>query len=104
MKLSDSEIKERNSPASIVSEGPRYPWGLGIQLEDETMGKLGIAGLPKVGDVLMVQARVKVTGAMENEHEHGKHRSAQLQIVDMGIGPDEGEGGDAAEKLYDGKG
>lgn len=104
MRLSQREQEAKAEPASVVADKPRYPWGLGLHLDDETLEKLGISELPKVGKTLMISARVDVTGAMEQEMEGaGKHRTAQLQITDMAIGPDEGEGGDAAEKLYGGK-
>ncbi len=102
MKLSDKE--QEKVAETVAVEKPRYPWGLGLHLDNEILGKLGIA-LPEVGKTLMLQARVNVTGAMEEEREGtGKHRTAQLQITDLGIGPDEGEGQSAADKLYDGKG
>lgn len=101
MKLTAKE-QEKTQPASVLAEQPRYPWGLGLHLDDETLDKLGI-GLPELGKTLLLQARVKVTGAMAQETEgSGKSRQAQLQITDMGIDVDEGEGGDAADKLYDG--
>lgn len=102
MKLSAKE--QEKIPETAAVERPRYPWGLGLHLDGETLEKLGI-GLPEVGKSLMLQARVSVTGAMEQETEgSGKQRTAQLQITDMGIGPDEGEGQSAADILYDGKG
>lgn len=109
MKLHSMELtKEEREPkqASVVSpesDGPLYPWGLGLHLDDQVLGKLKLDGLPKVGTYVLVQARAKVTGAMENEHEHGKHRTAQLQIVDLGLGEVEEEKADPADKLY-GKG
>ena len=102
MKLSTQE--QEKVAESVAVERPRYPWGLGLHLDSETLEKLGI-GLPEVGKSLMLQARVSVTGAMEQESEgSGKQRTAQLQITDLGIGPDEGEGQSAADRLYDGKG
>jgi hypothetical protein len=104
MKLTSQESKEATGAVPTDKpQGPEYPWGLGLHLDDEVLGKLGM-GLPEVGKTLMVQARVKVTGAMSNQIDGGKEqRTAQLQIVDMGIGTDEGEGTDAAAKLYDAK-
>lgn len=100
MRLSERE-QEKEAPATVAADKPRYPWGLGLHLDDEALEKLGAGGF-EVGKSMMIQARVDVTGVMEQEHEHGKHRNVQLQITDLGIGPDEGDGGDAAEKLYGG--
>ena len=107
MKLTSMKLPSREPANTIVAtdapEGPRYPYGLSLQLDDDTLGKLGLS-LPTVGKSFLLQARVKVTGAMEAEHEGGtKVRNASLQIEDMGLGPDEGEGSSAADKLYDGK-
>lgn len=100
MKLSDKQ-QEQAMPSTVAADRPKYPWGLGLHLDDEIIKKLELGGV-EVGKTLMVQARVNVTGAMEQEHEHsGKQRSVSLQITDMAIGTDEGEG-DAADKLYDG--
>lgn len=72
-------------------EGPRYPYGLCISLEDETLKKLGLDGdLPGVGDIIQFNAIAKVTNVSENEREatDGGTRKCcrvELQITDMGI-------------------
>jgi len=103
VKLTSMKLPAREPAQTIVAEAPeqpRYPYGLSLSLDDETLSKLGM-GLPSVGKSFLLQARVKVTGAMEAEGESGKMRNAQLQIEDMGLGPDEGEGSSAADKLYE---
>jgi hypothetical protein len=97
MKL-DAKAREK-TPATIAADQPVYPWGLSLTLDNDSLEKLGI-DLPKVGKTLMVTARVDVTGVSSNESESGKNRSVSLQITDLSVSPGEGEGGDAAEKLY----
>lgn len=103
MKLSSAEQEKAMPVETVAADRPRYPWGLGLHLDDEVIKKLELGSLPEVGKTMMVTARVNVTGAMEQEHEgSGKQRSVSMQITDMAIGPDEGDGGSAADKLYDG--
>ena len=107
MKL-DREDREKMYPTAAEGAdlGPSYPWGLRLELDNETIEKLGIA-LPEVGKNLMVIARVKVESVSSSENtENGRpklRRSASLQITEMCIEADEGEGGDVAAKLYDHK-
>lgn len=72
-------------------EGPRYPHGLCISLEDEALKKLGLDGdMPGVGDIIQFNAIAKVTNVSENEREatDGGTRKCcrvEMQITDMGI-------------------
>lgn len=70
---------------------PKYPYGLCISLDDDSLEKLGLAGdLPQVGDVVQFTAMARVTSASQNERETGEGKAEQecrveLQITDMGI-------------------
>lgn len=72
-------------------EGPAYPYGLCLSLEDETLKKLGLDGdMPDVGDIIQFNAIAKVTSVSENEREgtdgtKSKCCRVELQITDMGI-------------------
>jgi len=72
-------------------EGPKYPYGLCISLDNDTLKKLGLDGdLPGVGDIIQFNAIAKVTNVSENEREGTdgattKHCRVELQITDMGI-------------------
>jgi hypothetical protein len=106
MKMDPKAREEMMTPSSALEDGPIYPYGLTLQLDDDTLDKLDLE-LPKVGEKLMVMAHVEVTSVSSNASRDGgktrKHRSASLQITDLAIGPHE-KATDAAEKLYDGKG
>jgi len=96
MKLSKQESKEATTPG--VEKGPRYPYGLCISLEKETLDKLGMSKLPKVGSTITVSARAKVESVSERDSTGGgKHRSMSLQITDIGL---EGEATKAEDALY----
>lgn len=80
MKQQEETIK---SPSN---KGPRYPYGLNIRLENETIDKLGIDSMPSVGEELMVLAKAKVESVSVNEQSSGeKYRTISLQITDMAV-------------------
>lgn len=84
MKMSDAEKKDTMEvkPAGISQS---YPWGLSINLNEDSMAKLGV-DLPKVGEELMLHAMVKVTDSHMSETEGGKKNvSCALQITDMAL-------------------
>jgi hypothetical protein len=95
MAKTPEEVKQ-DAPAPVaVSDskvsGPKYPWGLCISLDDETLKKLGLSGdLPAVGEVIPIQAMAKVTSASMNEQEKGDGTTemccrVELQITDMAV-------------------
>jgi hypothetical protein len=105
MKI-DPKAREEKYEASAVVDRPMYPWGLQLNLDNETLEKLDVE-LPKVGKSMMIYARVDVTSVSENEHSlDGKtttNRSASLQITDLCLEADAGEGSAVTDRLY-GKG
>lgn len=106
MKIDKKAREERYAETAVASEGPAYPWGLQLNLDNEALEKLGI-DLPEVGKTMMIIARVDITAASSSESIEGgktrQNRSASLQITDLCLEADAGEGGSAAETLY-GKG
>lgn len=81
----------------VKASAPKYPWGLSISLEDETLAKLGLDGeLPAVGEIIHFEAIARVTSAAENERETTdgsteQCRRIELQITDMGVAAPERE-------------
>lgn len=106
MKLTKAERKDRNMAAPSIlnaDEGPAYPWGLTIDLEEESIKKLGLASTPKAGETLMLEARVKVSRvAASDSVDQGETRSLSLQITDLCLEPEAGDGS-VADRLYKGK-
>lgn len=77
-----------------------YPWGLCINLDNETLKKLGASPQP-VGTEVMITAKAIVKSMSTREDGEGVRHDASLQITDMGIAPASGEQTKtAAETLY----
>lgn len=76
------------APESDKDTGPKYPWGLGLWLDEAAMKKLGMEGLPQVGTDMMLVAKVRVTGVSSREREGGeKSETTDLQITAMELQP-----------------
>lgn len=105
MKKSAEEMREDKSDACYAPAGdqPAYPYGLRIDLNDESLAKLGITTLPAVGTTMKLLAVVEVSSASQYESEHGKDRNICLQITEMALdagAPAARSEGDIASSLY----
>ncbi|WP_312293266.1 capsid staple protein [Atlantibacter hermannii] len=77
-----------------------YPWGLCINLDNETLKKLGATPQP-VGSEVMITARAIIKSTSSRESEDGPRHDASLQITDMAIAAaSQQEQKSAAETLY----
>jgi hypothetical protein len=97
--------KEYGYEPSDTDNLPKYPYGLSIHLDDDTLAKLGLADLPKVGSNLVAQITVTVTGTSQRATQSGKEGETlrtcvDLQITDMDIAA---PAKPAADVLYPGK-
>lgn len=99
MSLSDEERKTLfGDPGKPVeADGPEYPWGLEVRLDEVTLAKLGLDSLPDVGSGMALVAETKVTGASMREREgRAASKDVTLQITRMNVTkPDS-----AAKKLF----
>lgn len=94
LKRSKAEKKRDEMPGKIG--GDDYPYGLRVNLDHESLQKLGIDKLPAVGEKLHLHAHAHVVSAEERSTEGGKkHRSVGLELRKMQIGQNEGH--DAAQ-------
>jgi hypothetical protein len=85
MAMSSKESKAMTNPEPVSPNPPIYPYGLQIDLSEESIQKLGIETLPVVGSVLMIHAKVTVSRTSENiEQDKKAHRNLALQITDLG--------------------
>lgn len=82
--MDKKEIKVTGLAESVKSDAPQYPYGLKLNIDKDAMNKLGMKEMPKMGNVMNMRAKCKVTNMSANEH--GKHMG--LQITDMEIMPD----------------
>lgn len=80
-----AERKKQNQGPSPISEN-KYPYGLSLRLDNDTLEKLGLDSLPKVGTTVRVEATAKVTSVSSNEGTQGKNRCVELQVTKLGVG------------------
>lgn len=88
MKMSKAEAK---AEVSAAPERPEYPYGLCLRLGKEELAKLGIKGMPAIGDSFMIDAKAVVKTVSASAGEGGDYASVELQITDMEIDTDEQE-------------
>jgi hypothetical protein len=103
LKLTKKEAKEEVAEYTEPTP-PEYSYGTRLCLDDETLQKLGITELPKVGTVVTIVAKAEVISRSEYESKRdGKtndSKSCDLQLTDMEI--DTGKA-PASDRLYGGK-
>lgn len=84
MQMSAEEAQEQTQPTP--ADAPKYPWGLCLDLDDETLTKLGLNGLPAVGTEVHLVAKAVVTRTSEYESQGNESEASMgLQITDMAI-------------------
>jgi hypothetical protein len=100
MKLSPDEAKDAADSCCATGEGdgPAYPYGLSINLDDKVLTKLGITTPPTVGTKLILHAMVEVTSNSQYENQSGKEANVNLQITDMDL--EQAMRKDPAQVLY----
>lgn len=101
MTLTAEESKQEDCcvPAS-GGDGPKYPYGLSLSLDNISLTKLGI-GLPEIGASLTLSAKVTVTNVSTHQEQDGDmERSCSMQITDMQL---DGAGPSAAAVIYGGQ-
>ena len=100
MKRSKSEMKKADAPEVAGSSKEKYPWGLSINLEKESLSKLGIdIKKVKIGSAMTLQAQVEVSSISENQNMEGRdNKSMSLQITNMALSA--GEGPSKSQKFF----
>jgi hypothetical protein len=85
MKITKAERKANEPKPCSDGDGPIYPWGLRLDLNNDTLKKLGMKDLPKVGADMIVTARACVVGVRSSERENHEDRSVELQIEKLSV-------------------
>ena len=100
MKMSKKEMTKMEP--TVAEDKAEYPYGLRLNLDHETMKKLGMMSMPEMGKAMILHARVEVTDMHESASQGDKepYRSMTLQITDMELEA-EPEKKSTAELLYD---
>lgn len=98
MTMSAEEAKEYAQPEA--GDAPKYPWGLKITLDDDSLAKLGITTLPAVGTKMQFTAVCEVCSSSSYQDQGGEaETSLGLQITGMELSSPQSEG-NAATMLY----
>lgn len=99
--LSAKESKEATlcCPAE-PGDGPKYPYGTELRLDDETLLKLGVSELPVVGTKFTLMAICEVTDSVSRENKEGREQSLSLQITEMELGTQGVTNDDRARRIY----
>lgn len=84
MKLSKREAKG-DSP--VAESRPRFPYGLSINLDDDSLTKLGISTLPEVGAEMLVVGVGIVESVNEHKRQSGSDRNISIQLQKLEVGP-----------------
>ena len=90
MKYTPAELKEEAKEMTVTGARPTYPWGLQLNLDGDTLEKLGVEDLPKVGDYITIVGLccVKSVSQTSRDDDEDERRSVSLQIEKMRLGGD----------------
>ena len=72
--------------APTENNGPAYPEGLVLELDNEALRKLAM-GLPQVGDTFLLRALVSVTEVCNEPKQIEDEKCVEMQITAMELGP-----------------
>lgn len=98
MELTAAEAKQEVSPEA---EAPKYPWGLCITLDTESLKKLNMTALPEIGTKMKIIAMVDVSAVRSYASQGGEaDTSVDLQVTDMAIDDGSDAMARAAGTLY----
>lgn len=80
---------------------PKYPYGLCIYLDKDTMEKLGISADVKVGTPVNIMASGEITGTSQRKNQNGEdYQSMDIQITAMDVSGVPKTTAEIANKLY----
>lgn len=102
MMISDMEKKE-NSEHLVMSDEPKYPYGLKLYFDENSYKKLGLSEAPMVGQKFMLIANAEVCEVRQSRYEGDEVKMCmEMQIMEIDIKPKEKEK-DIANELYGSK-
>ena len=88
MQLSKKDSKAEFSGVE-EDQGPRFPHGLTLHLNNESLKKLGMTDLPTVGDKVLIAGFGVISSASENRRQRGTDRDVSIQLQELIVGPAE---------------
>lgn len=90
MSLTNMQLPKRKRSAEeaiSVTDELRFPYGLQIDLDDESLRKLNISNLPEAGAQFLVVGIGPVTSVRQTDNKRGKDRSLTIQLQKIEVGP-----------------
>lgn len=85
LKLTKKESQQVSGPTK-VGDGPKYPWGLQLRLDQSSLEKLGVKNLPEVGVLCQVIGVGRVISVSQTEEMDGdKKRNVEIQIEKLNL-------------------
>lgn len=100
MKLIDMKSSAETEKSTMMAPEMRdeYPYGLRLNLNNETLAKLGMTELPAIDAEFKMVALVCVVGITQNESSAGEpYKSVDLQIEQLMLMPAQEEAGEGSE-------
>ena len=87
MKNTPKKKSKKESMACCGPSDEAYPYGLRLDLNNDSLDKLGVKDLPKAGKVVKIVAEAKVESTSERQDRDGsKNCNVGLQITKMKLG------------------
>src|SRR6478735_10717998 len=92
MAMKDLKQKKKSKSESTLACCPDddslYPWGLRLDLNQDTLETIGASEIPAVGETVEFTAKAKVIGVRMRDDRDGKDTSVELQItaIDLPFG------------------
>lgn len=101
LTMTPAEAKETmlGYNATDVKDAPKYPYGTRLDLNDDTLQKLGITKMPSIGDEVAITAVGKVISVNAYEEQGGAEQCLGIQLTSMETNFP-AETSNAASKLY----
>lgn len=91
LKMSKADKKESSPMVAGKYEGPDYPYGTCLRLDNASLEKLGMDELPKVGAVMHVSGLGRVTAVSSHESKNRDERTVEIQIEQLGVEDEDDE-------------
>lgn len=85
MKMTKAEKKESSPVPSSEYNGPDFPYGLRLNLDNASLEKLGLDKLPKVGAKMMVHAMGVVVEVSQHESKNHESRRVEIQLQRLAV-------------------
>lgn len=84
----DMKLNHDQAPSTMlggeVNEGPKYPGGLTLTLDNESLKKLAMS-LPQVGETFTLEGVVEVIAVSKDSRQIEDGKTVTLQITHLGL-------------------